>query len=154
MNIIAYRFGFYQQCMTNYQSEEVWEDFMKACDCLPICAIVNDSIFAVHAGISPSLTSVEEIDSIDRFQEIPLISFSIYLFWIVSFPSFHEGLFCDLLWSDPSSLNGFNPSNRGISYTYGCDASERFLMNNSLKCIIRGHELVMTVLLLLEWNTK
>ena len=61
--------------MTNYQSEEVWEDFMKACDCLPICAIVNDSIFAVHAGISPSLSSIQEIDSIDRFQEIPLISF-------------------------------------------------------------------------------
>lgn len=48
---------------------------MNACDCLPICAIVNDVIFAVHAGISPLLDHVEDIDKIDRFHEIPLISF-------------------------------------------------------------------------------
>ena len=50
---------------------------MKACDCLPICAVVNDSIFAVHAGISPLLKHVETIDTIDRFHEIPLISFLV-----------------------------------------------------------------------------
>lgn len=47
---------------------------MEACDCLPLCAIVNDTIFAVHAGISPLLKTVEEINQLDRFQEIPLIS--------------------------------------------------------------------------------
>ena len=44
----VFRFGFYQQCINNYGNESVWEDFMNACDCLPICAIVNDVIFAVH----------------------------------------------------------------------------------------------------------
>lgn len=57
----------------------------------------------------------------------------------------NEGLFCDLLWSDPSSTNGWTPSNRGISQTYGPNESEQFLLDNSLKCIIRGHELVMNV---------
>lgn len=51
---------------------------MNACDCLPICAIVNDKVFAVHAGISPLLKRIEDIDAIDRFQEIPLISFPFY----------------------------------------------------------------------------
>lgn len=50
---------------------------MKACDCLPICAIVNDVVFAVHAGISPFLKKIEDIDTINRFQEIPLISFEL-----------------------------------------------------------------------------
>lgn len=47
---------------------------MSVFDCLPLCAIINDSIFAVHAGISPFLHSIADIEVLDRFQEIPLIS--------------------------------------------------------------------------------
>ena len=36
--------------------------------------MLNDTIFAVHAGISPLLKKVEEINALNRFQEIPLIS--------------------------------------------------------------------------------
>ena len=49
------------------------------------------------------------------------------------------------MWSDPSPLYGWNPSNRGVSFTYGEDVSETFLIQNSLKYIIRGHELAMQV---------
>ena len=48
---------------------------MSVFDCLPLCAIINDTIFAVHAGISPFLHSISDIEVLDRFQEIPLISF-------------------------------------------------------------------------------
>ena len=139
----VFRFGFYQQCINNYGNESVWEDFMNACDCLPICAIVNDVIFAVHAGISPLLDHVEDIDKIDRFHEIPLISFYFVILYV--FFTSYEGLFCDLLWSDPSATKGWIPSNRGVSQTYGPDVSEQFLLNNSLKYIVRGHELAMSV---------
>lgn len=47
---------------------------MNACDCLPLCAVVNNSVFAIHAGLSSRLHYIHEIDSIDRFQEIPMIS--------------------------------------------------------------------------------
>lgn len=66
----------------------------------------------------------------------------------------HEGLFCDLLWSDPSTLKGWNPSSRGISQTYGQDVSEQFLLDNQLKCIVRGHELVMEVELVAPFNSR
>ena len=49
------------------------------------------------------------------------------------------------MWSDPSSLNGWIPSSRGVSYTFGQDESEQFLYTNNLKLIIRGHELAMEV---------
>lgn len=51
---------------------------MSVFDCLPLCAIINDSIFAVHAGISPFLHSIADIEVLDRFQEIPLISIAFY----------------------------------------------------------------------------
>ena len=57
----------------------------------------------------------------------------------------NEGLFCDILWSDPSQQRGWNPSSRGISQVYGVDVSEQFLVDNSLRHLVRGHESVMTV---------
>ena len=74
------RFGFYQQCKKYYNDEGdvVWNAFMSACDCLPICAVVTNSVFAIHAGLSPLLHNLRDIDSIDRFQEIPSISFSYH----------------------------------------------------------------------------
>lgn len=130
--------------MNNYGNDYVWNEFMNAFDCLPIAAVINDAIFAVHAGISPLLKHVEDIDAIDRFQEVPLISFLNKRFKNLDS---YEGLFCDLLWSDPSEANGWLPSNRGISHTYGPDESEQFLIENKLKYVIRGHELAMNVLL-------
>lgn len=41
-------------------------------------------IFCVHGGISPSITTLDQIRAIDRKQEVP-----------------HDGPMCDLLWSDP-----------------------------------------------------
>ena len=138
--------------MRYYNDESVWNDFMSTCDCLPLCAIINDKIFAVHAGISPSLHHIDEINSLNRFQEIPLISFLLSLFVTTLIPQ--EGLFCDLLWSDPSAQKGWNPSSRGISQTYGQDVSEQFLLDNQLKCIVRGHELVMEVELMASMNRR
>lgn len=76
--------------MRYYNDESVWNDFMATCDCLPLCAIINDKIFAVHAGISPSLHNIDEINSLNRFQEIPLISFLLYQFF---FPLFFTKVF-------------------------------------------------------------
>lgn len=82
---ITGRFGFYQQCLNYYGDDSVWNEFMKAFDCLPLCAVVNKHVFAVHAGISPKLQFIRDIDAIDRFQEIPVISFAHGVF-IPSFP--------------------------------------------------------------------
>lgn len=59
---------------------------MDLFDCMPLAAVVDGKYLAMHGGISPHLKLVGEINKINRFQEVPL-----------------EGLFCDLLWSDPLS---------------------------------------------------
>lgn len=43
---------------------------------------------------------------------------------------------CDLLWADPSSVIGRQPSKRGVSMAFGPDISKTFLDNNKLCKII------------------
>jgi len=40
-------------------------------DYLPIAAVINDSIFCVHGGLSPNLATLDSIKLIDRNKEIP-----------------------------------------------------------------------------------
>lgn len=63
---------------------EVYELIMETFDALPLAALVDNKILAVHGGISPELQSMQAINRIERFKEIPRI-----------------GLFTDLMWSDP-----------------------------------------------------
>jgi len=57
---------------------------MDAFDSLPLVCIVNNNYFCVHGGITSLAESIEELNQLDRFVEIPL-----------------NGSLCDLLWSDP-----------------------------------------------------
>ena len=58
--------------------------FMESFDSLPIACLVNDKFIAMHGGISPKLRTLEDLQRIDRYKELP-----------------REGLFCDIVWSDP-----------------------------------------------------
>jgi diadenosine tetraphosphatase ApaH/serine/threonine PP2A family protein phosphatase len=55
-------------------------------DYLTISVVIDDRIFCVHGGLSPSIHSIDQIKVVDRFREIP-----------------HEGPMADLVWSDPDA---------------------------------------------------
>lgn len=94
-------------------------------DYLPIGAMVDNKVFAVHGGLSPTLHHVDDINHIWRVQEIP-----------------HEGPFADLMWSDPDAdKSGFSVSPRGAGYIFGEDVAERFCHTNNLKSVYRAHQL-------------
>lgn len=98
---------------------------MEVFDFLPLAAVVDNRIFCVHAGLSPSLQNVDDIREIKRIKEIP-----------------HEGPFADLMWSDPDSdTQGFKFSSRGAGYMFGADVVERFLHKNGCIRIYRAHQL-------------
>jgi len=77
-------------------------------DYLSLSATVDDQIFCVHGGLSPTVTTLDQIRTIDRKQEVP-----------------HEGAMCDLLWSDPEEQEGWGVSPRGAGYLFGGDVVKK-----------------------------
>jgi serine/threonine-protein phosphatase 2A catalytic subunit len=119
-------YGFYDECLRKYGNANVWKHFTDLFDYLPLTALVENQIFALHGGLSPTLDSLDHIRSLDRVQEVP-----------------HEGPMCDLLWSDPDDRCGWGISPRGAGYTFGQDISEQFNHANGLSLVSRAHQLVM-----------
>lgn len=79
-------YGFYDECLKKYGSLNVWRCVMDVFDHLNVAAVVSDQIFAVHGGLSPKIKNLQDIEQINRKQELP-----------------EKGPFSDLLWSDPES---------------------------------------------------
>lgn len=95
-------YGFYDECVRKYGNADVWKAFTDLFDYLPITALIEDHIFALHGGLSPSLETLDQVRNLDRVRETP-----------------HEGAICDLVWSDPDDRSGFGISSRGAGYTFG-----------------------------------
>lgn len=51
--------------------EAVWRCCTEVFDCLSLSAVINNKIFCVHGGLSPSIQTIDQIRAIDRKQEVP-----------------------------------------------------------------------------------
>lgn len=119
-------YGFYDECLRKYGSAQVWKYCTEVFDFLSLSAIIDDRVFCVHGGLSPSIATLDQIRIIDRKQEVP-----------------HDGAMCDLLWSDPEEITGWGLSPRGAGYLFGGDVVDKFNETNNLALIARAHQLVM-----------
>ena len=136
-------FNFKNECEIK-QDIDIYEEFIEAFNCLPICCIVNEKFILVHGGISPDIKRIEEIKKLDRFHE----------------PE-KSGPICDLLWSDPYDKNDdainigwMKNVNRGCSYIFGGRAANYFLNKNNYISIIRAHESQLDGYKFYKWNKK
>lgn len=119
-------YGFYNECKWRF-SAKLWRAF---CDCfswLPVAALIQNRIFCVHGGLSPSLSFPDDVFEIERPCDVP-----------------DSGLFCDLLWSDPisESKEEWAPNDRGVSYVFNEAAVKKFLKVNNLDLVCRAHQVV------------
>lgn len=119
-------YGFYDECLRKYGSVNVYRYCTEVFDYLALAAVVEDRIFCVHGGLSPMISTLDEIRSIDRKQEVP-----------------HDGAMCDLMWSDPEEIEGWGLSPRGAGYLFGSDVVSQFNHANGIETIARAHQLVM-----------
>jgi serine/threonine-protein phosphatase PPG1 len=84
------------ECQTKFGNTNVWEYFTDMFDFMPIACLIDNKLLCLHGGLSPSIETLNEIEELDWFQEIP-----------------REGSFADLMWSDPDTDNqGFTLSSR------------------------------------------
>ncbi|KAI0988733.1 hypothetical protein GJ496_004623 [Pomphorhynchus laevis] len=120
-------YGFYDECLRKYGSTNVWKYCTEVFDYLTLSTVIDNSVFCVHGGLSPTITHLDQICRIDRKVEVP-----------------HQGPMCDLLWSDPDAdVQGWNVSPRGAGYLFGSNTVEYFNRENGLNLICRAHQLVM-----------
>jgi len=120
-------YGFYDECIRKYGSATVWRHCTEVFDYLALAAIIDGRVFCVHGGLSPAVSTLDQIRVIDRKQEVP-----------------HDGAMCDLLWSDPEDgVEGWGLSPRGAGYLFGADVVSQFCQTNGLELIARAHQLVM-----------
>mmetsp|Transcript_3557 Transcript_3557/g.9396 ORF Transcript_3557/g.9396 Transcript_3557/m.9396 type:complete len:343 (-) Transcript_3557:288-1316(-) len=118
-------YGFYDECKRRH-SIKLWKTFTDVFNCLPAGAVIDEKILCVHGGLSPELTSLKQIDNIQRPTDIP-----------------DTGLLCDLIWSDPDKeIDGWGENDRGVSFTFGEDIVSAFLHKHDLDLICRAHQVV------------
>lgn len=91
---------------------------------LPVCTIVNESIFIVHGGLPATDFTIQDIFRLDRFTN------SIDA----------NDILTGLMWSDPMEGNGVEPSRRKLGVHFGRNITDRFLRRNNLALIVRSHE--------------
>jgi serine/threonine-protein phosphatase PP1 catalytic subunit len=92
---------------------------------MPVSALVENKILCMHGGLAYEMNEVKEINNIKRPTDVP-----------------DAGILCDLLWSDPSEdlPTDWGTNERGVSYTFSKDVVDKFLENNNLDLICRGHQ--------------
>jgi len=118
-------YGFYDECKRRF-GIKLWKTFTDCFNCLPCCAIVDEKIICMHGGLSPELTTMDQVKRIMRPTDVP-----------------DTGLLCDLLWSDPDKdIVGWGENDRGVSFTFGEDIVAQFLSRHDLDLICRAHQVV------------
>eukprot|EP00930_Biecheleria_cincta_P041458 TRINITY_DN28417_c0_g1_i1.p1 TRINITY_DN28417_c0_g1~~TRINITY_DN28417_c0_g1_i1.p1 ORF type:complete len:142 (+),score=17.57 TRINITY_DN28417_c0_g1_i1:17-442(+) len=80
----------------------------------------------MHGGLSPELTSFDQIRLLERPTDVP-----------------DFGLLCDLLWADPDKdISGWGELDKGVSFQFGPDTISSFLEQFELQLICRAHQVV------------
>lgn len=90
--------------------------FNKVFQVLPLGTKISNKVLVVHGGLfEKDGVKIADIQKVQRRGAIP-----------------QSGLMCDILWADPTSMNGRHPNKRGVSIEFGPDVAERFLDDNGL----------------------
>jgi protein phosphatase len=118
-------YGFFDDVKRRYNMR-LFKSFTDVFNCMPVACSISDKIFCMHGGLSPDLTTIRKINELERPLDVP-----------------DRGILCDLLWADPEEeVQGYQPSDRGVSYLFGEDVVSEFLDNVDMDLIVRAHQVM------------
>jgi len=114
-------YGFYDRCKRTYNIK-LWKQFIEVFKTMPVAAIINNSIFCCHGGLSPDLHSLDDIRNLQRI-DMPF-----------------TGLMADLIAAEPSThVKDWGENWRGMSYSFGEIIVSDFLNKYNFKMICRSN---------------
>ena len=124
---ITQTYGFHDECLRKYGTSSVWKYCTELFDYLSLAAVIDERVFCVHGGLSPEIRTLDQIQLINRKQEVPT-----------------DGAMSDLLWSDPDdTIDGWAPNPRMAGFTFGGAVIKEFHQINGTELVCRSHQLVM-----------
>ena len=119
-------YGFEKECLSKYNND-IFTMFSDLFCTLPVGHIIGNKVLVVHGGLFGDETvTIEKIQSFNRVGQPP-----------------EFGPMNDILWSDPMDQNGFAPSPRGVTKTFGPDITNNFLKREGLDLLVRSHQMQM-----------
>ena len=117
--------GFKNEIYKKYGNLNAYNCYLTTLKYLPLAAVINSQYFCVHAGLSPKINFVDQINVIKRTQ-------------CTQEPSPLN----DLLYSCPDDIDGWDvDSGRIGNYKYGKNVVADFLYINKMTALIRSHRL-------------
>ena len=122
--MVTRTYGLYDEIIKKYKNSNVWRYFIEVFDCLGIAALVEGKILCFHGGLSPDIKTIDQIRTINRFQEIPT-----------------SGPFTDIMWSDPEDIETWSINPRMAGWLFGSKVTSEFNRINDLELICRAHQL-------------
>ena len=145
---IQHMFHFHKECLAKFGDllgEQVWEEINNVFDVLPLAAVVDNKIFALHGGIPSNVNNQD--NSLEAINRIPCP---------LKDPEHESPIAWEILWNDPLASNDKNDkavkeellrnsgyihnSRRGTAHYFSNEALLNFLKQNNLSHVVRAHE--------------
>ncbi|MBO3769664.1 MAG: metallophosphoesterase family protein [Thermoproteota archaeon] len=122
-----FSYGFVELLIRRFRKEyeEVYDAYLKVFSEMPFAALFEDSTILVHGGLARRVKSIKELEEAGKGGIEP-----------------EDPIIFETIWNDPSEdVEEFAPNPRGPgTYLFGKNALHRFLRENGLKMMVRGHE--------------
>ncbi|KAF0746404.1 hypothetical protein AaE_008142, partial [Aphanomyces astaci] len=101
-------FGFADEVSKKYDADQfpaLFGLFEAVFNRLPLCTLIQDSVFVVHGGlpVEPNVT-LNDIEAIDHLREIPTNRLD----------GLDDQIFSQLMWNDPQPRDGFEVMHDGL----------------------------------------
>eukprot|EP01127_Copromyxa_protea_P018101 TRINITY_DN5624_c0_g1_i1.p1 TRINITY_DN5624_c0_g1~~TRINITY_DN5624_c0_g1_i1.p1 ORF type:complete len:830 (-),score=138.19 TRINITY_DN5624_c0_g1_i1:42-2462(-) len=129
---INHKYAFEEQCLALYDGR-VMSAITEVYRWLPLCSVINDKVFVVHAG----LTMYDDL-TLDEIERLPLGVDKVVSHDLKN----RTAQICTgLLWSDPvPKVDTWEKSRRGAGVHFGEKMLDSFLRKNNLEFVVRSHE--------------